>query len=150
MRFPRDWQGPRWVPLTAYDLVSLESEEERSAARRHVYHKLSVDWQFWGVIAVVMGLVMPVTIWGTIRLAAWLPSFRIAVSAVLGALVGGGVTVLVLRAFHRKSQRILRAYLVDRGVPVCLACGYFRRGAADARCPECGVVAITQVKAGTV
>ena len=139
MSLPKDWHRPRWwVPLSAYDLVSLESEEEQSAARRHVYRQLSLDWRFWITVALLMGLVMPATIWGSFRLMAWIPRFGLLVGAILGGLVGGGVVLVVLRAFRRRSQTILRAYLVRQGKPVCMACGYFLRGITEERCPECG------------
>jgi len=40
--------------------------------------------------------------------------------------------------FRRRIQRSLRRQLIDRGVPVCLKCGYQLRGLMDPRCPECG------------
>jgi hypothetical protein len=34
--------------------------------------------------------------------------------------------------------RNLRRQLIERGVPICLACGYDLRGQMTPRCPECG------------
>lgn len=39
-------------------------------------------------------------------------------------------------AFRKTVQRSLREQLVDRGVPICINCGYDVRGSKD-RCPEC-------------
>jgi hypothetical protein len=41
-------------------------------------------------------------------------------------------------AFKSRVQRSVRTWLVMRGIPICLRCGYDLRGQADPRCPECG------------
>ncbi|MBN1347708.1 MAG: hypothetical protein JXQ73_33785 [Phycisphaerae bacterium] len=61
--------------------------------------------------------------------------------AVGGALAGflGAMwpffMVLVLRSKVRVS---LRRQLVERGIPICIRCGYDLRGQTEPRCPECG------------
>jgi hypothetical protein len=41
--------------------------------------------------------------------------------------------------FCRSELRhLLREQLVDKGVAICLRCGYDLRGQVDPRCPECG------------
>jgi hypothetical protein len=59
---------------------------------------------------------------------------------LLGAVLLGGLLVsaesrLFFRAHWRRS---LREQLVERGVPICLDCGYDLRGQVEPRCPECG------------
>ena len=54
-----------------------------------------------------------------------------------------GITIVVYLAFlfvalRRSSVRDLRHQLVERGVLVCIGCGYDLRGASHERCPECG------------
>lgn len=38
----------------------------------------------------------------------------------------------------RSLRRAVRALLRERGIHVCMACGYDLRGGAGDRCPECG------------
>ena len=38
----------------------------------------------------------------------------------------------------RPYIRFVRRYLQERGIAVCLNCGYDLRGQRDPRCPECG------------
>jgi hypothetical protein len=42
---------------------------------------------------------------------------------------------------YRGTQRILRAELRRRGIPVCIRCGYQAGDIAAPRCPECGAPA---------
>jgi len=40
--------------------------------------------------------------------------------------------------YRRKLHESLRRQLIDRGIRVCLDCGYDLREFAEPRCPECG------------
>lgn len=62
-------------------------------------------------------------------------------SAMLaGAVLLGGALVAAEHylLFRTHTQRSLRRQLVERGVPICVACGYDLRGQLEPRCPECG------------
>lgn len=61
--------------------------------------------------------------------------FPIAVAAMFLAFVNPFLFVRLVREPMRKS---LRRQLAERGVPICVPCGYDLRGLADGRCPECG------------
>lgn len=39
---------------------------------------------------------------------------------------------------RRRVRLALRRELVDRGIPICLHCGYDTRDLPENRCPECG------------
>ena len=56
---------------------------------------------------------------------------------MIGGLTGFVVSLTWSRATRPILRRSLREQLVEKGVPVCLECGYDLRGQIDARCPEC-------------
>ncbi|NLX15275.1 MAG: hypothetical protein GXY44_16730 [Phycisphaerales bacterium] len=39
---------------------------------------------------------------------------------------------------RKRRRRFLREKLVEKGVPICIECGYDLRGQIEPRCPECG------------
>jgi hypothetical protein len=58
--------------------------------------------------------------------------------AALGSPVAHGFGAYWI---YRSTQRILRAELRRRGIPICIACGYEGGDIAAPRCPECGAPA---------
>ncbi len=67
---------------------------------------------------------------------------QLALPRVLEALILGGsaaavVMIAMNHVWHRPLQTYLRRQLLERGVAVCLNCGYNLRG-STIRCPECG------------
>jgi hypothetical protein len=60
---------------------------------------------------------------------------------MLGLIIvlgGGLVTAQEHFLIRPHVQCSLREQLVERGVPICIGCGYDLRGQIQPRCPECG------------
>jgi hypothetical protein len=57
--------------------------------------------------------------------------------AVVGCLVPA-VTILLHRMARKELRRFIRRRLAQRGVLMCIHCGYDLRGQTVCRCPECG------------
>lgn len=81
-------------------------------------------------------------VWGSPNMGAFiLPSIAFA-------------GLIMLRIRRHRLDRSLREQLVQRGVPICLECGYDLRGQTEARCPECGTAfdptLLHQTKADTL
>src|SRR5262245_15406984 len=54
-------------------------------------------------------------------------------------LVAGGAGALAVEyIFRQQIREHLRRQLNDRGIRVCMRCGYNLAGNASGRCPECG------------
>jgi hypothetical protein len=72
----------------------------------------------------------------------WLRSFGLdiwlvtSINTAFWALVGASASLFL---WHRPYVRFVRQYLQDRGVAVCLRCGYDLSGQSELRCPECGL-----------
>ena len=72
-------------------------------------------------------------------LAALTYSDSLIVLVLVGVLIGASLVFLENRfLFRNQLQRCLREQLLERGVPICLVCGYDLRGQIDPRCSECG------------
>ena len=57
---------------------------------------------------------------------------------IVGGICGGLSTWIVFRLGRRQMQASIRTQLRERGLPVCLRCGYDLRGNESGVCPECG------------
>lgn len=137
-----------WLPDVSREMALLETQEARNAARMYVWRVLFRRWRYWvwtagvcvlAILAILLGYSFTRQICGWIGLrgTAAQTSVFFAYSLALGAVLGFGGMLPLRRAIHR----VLRNYLCERGVPVCLRCGYDLRGQREQRCPECGAVA---------
>ncbi|MBL8745889.1 MAG: hypothetical protein JNK58_05975 [Phycisphaerae bacterium] len=87
------------------------------------------------VVFVLYMLVVPaVYLWARPR---WLPMSSMAL--VMVPAVPAYLVSLML-AVREHQRRAVRRYLAERGITLCIPCGYDLRGlnAAADRCPECG------------
>ncbi len=136
------------APLRGYmrlypELLLLEDPEDRKVVFkdcwRHVRRrKHLVTWGGLGggFGGAVFGLVLVVFLLPELRRHVPLPNA--AVGGIVGAVVGSCCMVLMQRIVHKPLQKAIRRALVERGIPVCVNCGYDLRGNVSGVCPECG------------
>ncbi len=60
-----------------------------------------------------------------------------AIEALFYLGVGVGLALGAV-AYRQRTRRIIRSILNERGVPICIACGYDLTGTVSGVCPECG------------
>lgn len=71
----------------------------------------------------------------------WLISHGLSwwLASLINMLCWAIITAAVVVFFWRRPYiRFVRQYLQERGVAICLKCGYDLRGQVKPRCPECG------------
>lgn len=127
---------PRYY-RTCPELALFESDAEARAVLKGFRRHLLRTWRFWlyALLATLLSCGIGPAVLFVLRSQLALPS-------VLEALIVGGSAAAVVmtamnRVWHRPLQTYVRQRLLDRGVAVCLNCGYDLRGSKD-RCPECG------------
>lgn len=119
------------------ELRRLATYQERMAALEAIQPHVGVT----GAAMIVGILAGEVAAKGTLALLR-------AYQGWASMLVTGTITVLCMAAaflvlacwYRRRGRRKLRAYLAERGFPICLACGYDLTGNVSGRCPECGTL----------
>lgn len=81
-------------------------------------------------------------LWIAILLVATVIFLRWYGLAGWGGFVGsmaGGLVLPISYLRRRKCDRVaIRWKLVERGIPICISCGYDTRNLPENRCPECG------------
>ena len=119
------------------ELRYFKSREEMREAKKAFRHDGPYRRRTWIttiLIAVGAGAFSSVV-------SRWLVSLGLSwvqaslVNMVLCGIAGAAMFLLLWR---RPYTRFVRRYLQDRGVAVCLKCGYDLRGQIEPRCPECG------------
>ncbi len=126
-----------WQERLFPELQRLETPQERRELLTAVERRtvgLFKRIAFLVVLGAVAGLVCSVAL---IALARWLPIPRYARGPVTGAIVGAASIFAVHIFWRRPLQREIRRELNQRGVPVCVRCGYDLTGLTQRRCPEC-------------
>jgi hypothetical protein len=126
-----------WLRLYP-ELRLFESREQiREADRawagrsRRLGKRLLIELVILVLAAAALGVVLTITLLN-VGAPTWLAPL---VNGVVVLLLS--VSVLALVAY-RPYTRFLRRYLNERGVPVCMRCGYDLRAIIEPRCPECG------------
>lgn len=109
------------------------TEQERRLATRMSFARIkkSRKWRLSGLALVLLGMTGGVAIGLIPWRVTWLRPVIMA-CWIQALSLGLGV------AWQGARTRELRKLLRERGVPICLHCGYDLRGLTEARCPECG------------
>lgn len=123
------------------EIERFESAAAAQVALTRASTRVMRTLRFWigGVLVLALaaawGVLTPVWV-AWLRGGGWVGVIAAAlgIGAVQGLVFGLGFQ-LMLRG---PTRRALRAELCDRGVPLCVSCGYDLRGLRSPRCPECG------------
>jgi len=132
-----------WFPVwfeNRRELSYLEGSDARRQALREVRRTLLSDRDRWLAYPVVylpamIGLLLLPELRNLFLRLGWVGRL---IDFVLPFLVIGSAVLVHAWCARRLAQRHLRRYLLRKGVPICLRCGYDLRGQTEARCPECG------------
>lgn len=126
----------RYMASRLPELVLFSSDDERKQAlrqaRRMTHPGLSV---LGSAFASALGSALLLLV--TYQIFPALRSMLGLCGALIGALTGATASLTWLWVTRPRVRRSLREQLVERGLPVCLECGYDLRGQIDPRCPEC-------------
>lgn len=126
--WPAEWSYVRLFP----ELELFETKSERDKAFREA-KGFPISWR---AVPFLMSLAAGIVIVGALeRRFRFLPSW---LRGALQGLVCGFGGVWFCWFFRREVQRNLRRQLLQKGVAVCMGCGYQLCGLTAPRCPECG------------
>jgi hypothetical protein len=109
------------------------TEQERREAMRASFARIKGTWKWRLSLLAVFVL--------TFAGCAIIPRIPWRVVWLAAVASGGWSLFLILGlnlAWRRTWTLELRKVLRQRGIPICLHCGYDLRGLTEARCPECG------------
>ena len=123
---------PRWYDRWFPELARFGSEEARRRAFSAAQRKIGLRAVLWFVMFFLLWAFFLRHLKRSSGVPEWVELY------VSPALTGLLVSVGLVWLGRRDIQRFLRKQLLERGVPICLRCGYDLRGQTEPRCPECG------------
>lgn len=128
------------------ELDSFPDEPSRDAAIRRLHADLagaSSGHAIWSFLLMISAMVA-IYVGFRAEFSRYVPPFY---AKLVGWLLSVGLIMgLLWRSYRRSAPGILRARLLESGVPICVACGYLLRGLSGDRCPECGRAVDEQVR----
>lgn len=134
----RDQFGRRFLP----ELDLFETRAEQRRARDKAYEAVTRMRSHWLCVFCLLMIIASLTIVGPFWLAPLVSRhFSIPAPVVLaipGPAIAFSFGLFTLYAYRHAMRRSLREMLIDRGVPICVHCGYDLHAAPEPRCPECG------------
>jgi uncharacterized paraquat-inducible protein A len=128
-----------WRTKLFPELLLLDGVAERNQLLRDA--KRQMKHRGWYSAAVCVGVIASILApqYFERRIGAY---FSVARTRLLGILVTGlavaAVVWAIQRLWYKPLRDQIRRELIERGIPVCLRCGYNLTGLSEPRCPECG------------
>ncbi|MGD8453252.1 MAG: hypothetical protein PVJ57_15655 [Phycisphaerae bacterium] len=119
------------------EFALFPTAEDAKRAQRELTFAMLRWPSTWVTTAIAALIVIPLAIILT-RVLAHLGVPDFFYSVITGGLAGCAGALGLRLPVRKRSRRFLRQCLIERGVPVCLHCGYDLRGQTAPRCPECG------------
>jgi len=117
------------------ELEHLDSESERRAVYNKAFGCLRRRQRFWALWLLVQIGVAAIAALLAIRSRRILPVTAPLAGALIGVIMAVTFAWLLQAAFRRPLQRLMRLELVERGISLCVECGYDLRGQTTPRCP---------------
>ena len=120
------------------ELSLVESLEEKSRILHVAKQRVKRGVRYWLYCLIDMAVMFAILI-GSLRVinaTVNVPSWCSQGIAGIVGFVYLSTSFVVL--FRRAIRKELRKELLERGMPVCLGCGYHLCGQVEPRCPECG------------
>ena len=127
------------------ELLLVENADERRALFKERWKRVRNERSIvrWGAgFGVAVGLMAGVL---AAVINRFVPLHPVFMGCLVGALLGLGGAWLLRQIVHKPFQQAIRRALIERGLPVSVACGYDLRGNVSGACPECG----TGIEKGT-
>lgn len=134
-----------YLPNVRGELSLFDTQEDRNRARLHVWRILFRSWRYWWLCflttaTMVASMAAPLIFSPSLRIAFGRQNAIAERLAIFVYFIGLALsfTIIGMLPLRRMILRQLRTHMNERGIVVCIGCGYDLRGSISARCPECG------------
>ncbi len=114
------------------ELNRFETDEDRDVALSRANSTVSGGLRYWLLLAGCMGVMCTATS------LVWISKMPTVCKCLIQGAGPVAATFFCAWVFHKKAQGSLRRQLLERGIPICVKCGYYLTGNVSGRCPECG------------
>lgn len=134
-----------YLPDVHGELSRFETQHDRNRARIHVWRYLFRSGRYWWLCflttaTMIAAMAAPLILWPALRVSFGRQSAVAERLTIFVYFIGLAAvfTVVGMRPLRQMILRRLREYMNEKGITVCIGCGYDLRGSIAPRCPECG------------